>query len=78
MRDVATMTRGEHVIVEYNGGDRLKGVYVGYEDGQVVVDYTFGAATIPIESGRVSDRNALILGTPDPEPDLRGEPPELE
>jgi hypothetical protein len=66
MRDVATVTPGEHVTVEYKGSDRLKGVYVGYEDGEVVIDYTFGTASIPLDSGRVSDMDSLILGVPQP------------
>lgn len=80
MRDVRTVPEGERVIVHLQPYVSAIGTYKGIVRDRILVENETARQFVPIgdEDWYVTDMDGRVLGVPEEEPSLVGDPPELE
>lgn len=80
MRDVATVDRGEHVVIRNGDTVTDTGVYVGFVNQRIVVDTGRAIVNVLPDAAplTVEDAAGRILGVVAEDPDLTGAHPERE
>ena len=80
MRDVTTLTPGEELGIDYPNGSHSWGRFEAFHDGFVIAEVHRVSMKFPLSGTRVTvtDSSGRVVGLPDSDPPIVGEPPDLE